>query len=161
MERYFAYGSNMSSARLGSRIADARALGRARLPGYAWRCDKLGADGTAKANLIAWPGASVWGVLFRVGRDAWHVLDRLEGGYRRVRVEVETGPGARLSAFTYLSERRTADPRPRRSYHLWMLDGAREHGLPRAWLSLLEAHPVRREPDHSAGCRSSPSKGGA
>ena len=51
MPCYFAYGSNLSLARLRERIGIALPLGVAELPDYRLVCDKRGADGSAKANL--------------------------------------------------------------------------------------------------------------
>ena len=58
---YFAYGSNLHSGRLRSRAPGAQALGAARLRGVRLVCNKLGRDGTAKANLEPAPSSHVWG----------------------------------------------------------------------------------------------------
>jgi gamma-glutamylcyclotransferase (GGCT)/AIG2-like uncharacterized protein YtfP len=134
--RYFAYGSNMSSRRLQERVGSARALGPARLAGMAWRCNKRGADGTAKANLVAEAGAETWGVLFEFEPAAWALLDRAEGGYRRIPVRVETRAGEWIEAETYVSDR-LVDVPPAPDYARWILEGAREHGLPAAWIVAL------------------------
>ena len=48
---YFAYGSNMSSARLAARLGPTRCLGRAVLDHFALAWNKPGLDGSGKANL--------------------------------------------------------------------------------------------------------------
>ena len=140
---YFAYGSNMRTARLRARVGPVRVLGAARLAGHALRTDKPGRDGTAKANLRPAPGSAVHGVLFELAEEALGALDGYEGGYRRVRVRVELPTGERVEAVTYISERRGSDRRLAADYLSHLVAGAREHGLPDAWIGLLEALPRR------------------
>ena len=47
---YFAYGSNLFSARMRERVPSAQARGPARLAGHRLTVDKPGRDGTAKAS---------------------------------------------------------------------------------------------------------------
>ncbi len=143
IERYFAYGSNMKSARLRSRAPSARALGAALLRDHRLRVRKRGADGTGKANLVPGRGDAVWGVLYEIAVAEWSRLDRHEGGYVRRRVEVETREGARLAAVTYVSDR-TVDAPPFDWYRALLVEGAREHGLPEGWIARLEALPRRQ-----------------
>ncbi len=143
---YFAYGSNMRSARLRARVGPVRALGPGRLPHHALRTDKPGRDGTAKANLRSCPGSAVYGVVFELAEAALELLDGFEGGYRRERVRVELATGETVEAVTYVSERRGADRRLAADYLEHLLAGAREHALPDAWIAVLEALP-RRGPD--------------
>jgi gamma-glutamylcyclotransferase len=146
IELYFAYGSNMSLARLRARIPEAQSLGAARLPGHGLRIDKLGRDRSAKANLVIAAGEEVWGVLYRMPHEGFARLDRHEGGYVRFEADVEDAAGALRRALSYRSERRADDPRPFAWYRAHMLAGAREHGLPEAWIQRLEAIAVRPDP---------------
>ncbi len=134
---YYAYGSNMSTRRLRERVESAQAIGTARLRGKRWACNKLGRDGTGKANLVDDPTGLVWGVLWRIDPGEWPRIDRFEGGYQRVEVHVETVDGGEHRALTYVSERLTQRPVPSAPYRDWLLEGAREHGLPDAWIELL------------------------
>ena len=135
---YFAYGSNMASRRMRERVPGARAAGRARLDGWRLVADKPGRDGSAKANVARTPGACVWGVLWELGEDDLAALDRFEAGYERIAVTVDPGEGA-VPATTYASRRRDAAPGLAPEYKAWILEGAREHGLPPEWLGALEA----------------------
>jgi uncharacterized protein (TIGR00369 family) len=143
MALYFAYGSNMASARLGTRVPSARPLGAARLADFAWRCNKRGADGTAKANLIREAGAETWGVLYELDAGALEVLDRVEGGYQRVAVTVIRDDQS-LRAHTYVSDRFAEDESPASWYVGLVVSGAREHALPAEWIASLErlAEPI-------------------
>jgi hypothetical protein len=103
-------------------------------------CNKLGRDGSAKANFEPTPSAHVWGVLWRLPEKAWEELDRAEAGYERIEVEVEHD-GATRTAETYRSDHFTSQPALRPDYKRWIVEGAREHGLPADWITLLEALP--------------------
>ena len=93
---YFAYGSNMSSARLRDRIPDAQSIGRAHWPGMRLAFNKVGVDGSGKANLVADPGSVAWGVLFKIPGDAWAILDAFEVTAYRMD---DPMPAERLQAF--------------------------------------------------------------
>lgn len=71
------------------------------------------------------------------------MLDDLEQGFRRVAVQVRTANAARLTADTYEAELLTHDPVPFDWYRAYILEGAREHGLPEAYLRRLERLPFR------------------
>ena len=132
---YFAYGSNMSSRRLRERLSSAKALGMARLDGYAWCCNKLGKDGSGKANLMTQNGAQVFGVLYEIKSKQWKQLDRLELGYQRIEVELEF-EGQPRTAWSYQSKLITANP-PTPEYLSFIIDGLIEHKLPMAYVSEL------------------------
>jgi hypothetical protein len=141
---YFAYGSNLASARLRERVPSAVVRGVARAPGFALRVDKRGADGSAKANLhpAIDPGAEVWGAVYAIDAAEWPRLDRFEQGYARIEIEVWLDDACFLAS-TYRSDRLTVDPVPLDWYKRLMVDGAREHGLPEAWCARLAALPSR------------------
>lgn len=146
---YFAYGSNMDAARLRARVEHAELVGPARLPGYQLRCDKPGADGSAKANVVARDGHEVWGVLWRLRVAALSTLDRFEGGYRRVELTVErVGGGAALAA-SYRAERTTEERAVFDWYKALMIEGARAHGLPLPWVAALERIAARPDPERA------------
>lgn len=120
---YFAYGSNMLTARLARRVAGVRAVGAAWLPGYRLGFHKRGMDGSGKATVVA-TGATedrVHGVLFDLPATEQPTLDRIEGGYRpdTVRVHraadglpVNGGPEAPPTPAPTGSPTSEQDPRP-------------------------------------------------
>ena len=147
-ELYFAYGSNMSRARLIGRVPGAEHVGVARCDGYALRFDKPGRDGSAKANLAPAPDGVVWGVVWRIAAADWARLDACEPGYLRVLVAVGLGDeglgdeGVRRQAHAYVYRGPAIAVPPLRAYLDHLLEGAREHGLPedyRRALALLGA----------------------
>ena len=72
----------------------------------------------------------------------WPALDACEGGYQRITVTVTLG-GVLTAAATYASDLVSDEPVPSRAYKRFLVDGAREHGLPEHWIALLEALPER------------------
>lgn len=158
---YFAYGSNMKRARLCARVGDVELIGVARLEQFEFVCNKRGTDGSAKANIVRQRDATVWGVVWRVRSSSWPTLDRFEGGYTRELVEVELSSGARVAAATYRSTSTGDKLAPFTWYKTLMIEGARERGLPPAWverLSALDERPDPRRPrtSHSGNTRAGP-----
>lgn len=139
---YFAYGSNLLASRLRERVPSAAPRGVARLDGFRLTLDKRGADGSAKANLAPAVRERVFGVVYSLDAAHWPDLDRCEAGYERFEAGVEVD-GARLAVQTYRSTLLTDDPVAHAWYKRLIVEGAREHGLPAAWIALLEALPAR------------------
>ena len=144
MPLYFAYGSNLSSARLrqADRAPSARLVGTASLSKHTLAWHKRGADGSGKCTICVTGNRSdgVWGVLWEVDEDDVARLDTVEGpGYERVEVVVTTA-NQKMTAFTYLARESHVDAtlRPDTAYHALVVAGAREHGLPEAWIRVLE-----------------------
>ena len=150
--RYFAYGSNMATSRLRQRAPSARPVAVAWLPGHVLRWHKLGRDGSGKCDVCA-AGAcaedAVWGVLFDIEQADKPGLDAAEGlgvGYDERMVHVQTDGGQRR-AVTYQAKPDRIDPklRPRQWYKAYVLAGAREHGLPAAYVAQLAAAPAEAD----------------
>lgn len=139
-QQYFAYGSNMLVQRLQLRICSAVAQGQAWLDDYAWCCNKLGMDGTAKANLIRKPGARVFGVLYSINLNDWQLLDQIEGGYQRFKVDVCCA-GKTHKACTYISTLQT-DKAAKSAYLDYIFQGAEEHRLPQEYIKKVLKHKV-------------------
>jgi gamma-glutamylcyclotransferase (GGCT)/AIG2-like uncharacterized protein YtfP len=133
---YFAYGSNMHLPRLRERepSAERLAIGTIRHHRFAW--NKLGRDGSAKANLIPAEGATVWGVVFAIDPGDWPVLDRFERDYERRSVLVHTSDDG-LRCETYLSNRLVDREVPHEWYRDLVVRGARESELPPDWVEML------------------------
>lgn len=145
-EAYFAYGSNLLIARLVERVPGARVRGIGHLAGHRLVCDKVGRDGSAKANLERHPEALVWGALYDLPAGGLDLLDPFEGGYARFEVGIQTPSETHIAAVTYVSEKRSDDRTPFDWYREMILDGARAHGLPADYLRALGALPSRPDP---------------
>lgn len=141
--RYFAYGSNMLTARLRERVPSAKAIGIGQLVGHALRWDKRSwGDGSSKCDAEATgrPDDVVWGVVFELDPEDKPALDKAEGlgsGYmeQTVNVSMEAGP---VTAVTYYATDKDASLRPYHWYKALVIAGAREHGLPPGYRSRLE-----------------------
>jgi hypothetical protein len=129
-----------------SRVPSARFVVRARAVNWRLTLDKVGGDGSAKANLRAFRADAAWGVVYEIDAADWEALDRCEPGYARVAIEVESDDGERISATTYVAVRVSEDAVAWEWYRQLIVEGAREHGLPEDYVAVLEALPARRDP---------------
>lgn len=158
---YFAYGSNLLTARLLSkdRAPGARRLGTGRLPGAVLRFDKRGSDGSGKCHFLEddEPGAIVYGALFEIEALEIEALDRVEGvghGYLRTAVDV-IFEGRWMSAVTYVAQDGYVAPglEPFEWYRELVLAGARESGFPADYVQAIAATSARRDPDRNRDAR--------
>ena len=144
---YFAYGSNMASSQMADRCPGAISLGAARLPGYRLAFDAWSnRRGGLVADVLPAPGSEVWGVLWQVTEEHAEALDRYEGvargQYRRENVRVESPNGERLEAFAYVICNPAEEGPTTDAYRALLLEGAREHDLPFAWVKAIEDVPT-------------------
>lgn len=133
---YFAYGSNMLTARLRARMPSCEPIGTATLPGHALKFHKRSKDGSGKCNALATDDRdSVVGVLFSFDPANREKLDRAEGvgnGYNHAMVTVINEEGRRRKVLTYLADAEHIDDslKPYAWYKELVLAGAGEHDLP-------------------------------
>lgn len=140
---YFAFGSNMCTVRMKQRIPSAKVVGPATLPHWILVCNKLGRDGSAKANIVRRHGAVVHGVLYKLNSNDLEILDQIEAGYQRKTLKVISSASTSARAEAYVGTRLTTNPLPFGWYKDLILSGAREHGLPESYLNFLDRLPVR------------------
>ena len=133
---YFAYGSNMSTARLRARMPSCKPLGLATLPGHALRFHKASKDKSGKCNAFPTGDESaVIGVLFSFDPADRAKLDAAEGagkGYEGTMVTVINDGGRRRKVLTYLATPGAIDDtlKPYSWYKAYVRAGGDEHGLP-------------------------------
>jgi hypothetical protein len=138
---YFAYGSNMSTARLRKRMPNCKPLGIATLPDYELRFHKRSTDKSGKCNAFAsGNGNSVIGVLFSFDPAERAKLDdaeRVGSGYEHAIVTVINDKGRRRKVLTYLATPEYIDNnlRPYGWYKDFVLAGGKEHGLPPEYIA--------------------------
>lgn len=146
---YFAYGSNMSSKRLGARLSSARVIGIGVLRGHRLVFHKVSNhDGSGKCGIVESIHDQVLGVLYEIDANEKTVLDRIEGaGYAEKHIELDMRSGDSQKAFTYFAT--NIDPRlkPYGWYLRHVLEGAREAGLPLAYVKALERTAAVDDPD--------------
>lgn len=133
--KYFAYGSNMSIARLTARAPRSVPLGCHRLNEHDLRFHKAGADGSGKCDAF-FTGIvdhGVYGVLYDLDTRDKPALDRVEGlgyGYDEKRVTVLSAGGSPVEALTYVATRIDRTLKPFTWYVSHVLIGSREASLP-------------------------------
>lgn len=134
---YFAYGSNMLSARLIARCPSARALDNAKANAYKLSFCKKRRDGSAKATLRPTDQGEAYGVLFALDAADLEALDGFEGrgkGYDRDDAfpVIDLSSGEERRVITYLAQAGHIDDTlmPFDWYRALVLAGAWEHGLP-------------------------------
>jgi hypothetical protein len=154
---YFAYGSNMLSARLRERTPSARPLGVARLEGHVLRWHKAGRDGSGKCDIVAaaTPLAHVQGVVYEVALADKPQLDAAEAlgvGYAEVETVVHLA-GAALRARAYAALQTDPAVLPYDWYKALVVGGACEHGLSADYVAALQAVPARPDPDADRAAR--------
>ncbi len=147
----FAYGSNMSAARLRQRAPSARFRDIGRLEGHTLRWHKRGRDGSGKCDAEA-TGMDldvVWGVLFEIDRSEKPRLDEAEGlhhGYDEKEVEIATVQGT-VKALMYCATDIAPALSPYHWYKAFVVAGARQHGLPEPYVRDLEQVESVGDPD--------------
>lgn len=147
---YFAYGSNMSEPRLGSRVRWFRPVAIATLNGYRLTFDKVSVDGSGKCDCehTGVAGHRVWGVVFAIDVGEQAALDKAEGvgsGYDRHEIELTTDRGV-ITVVTYFATRKMAGLSPYHWYKHHVLYGARAARLPAEYIAAIEAVPSIEDP---------------
>jgi hypothetical protein len=145
---YFAYGSNLSAARLAIHAPSARLVSIARLPDYrlAFSIESKRTWLGGVGDILPDPGGEVWGALWVIAPEESRALDEQEGvfrdppAYRRMTVDVATAAGDAVRCRTYQVV--APDPggfRPSPAYKDTIVTGAIEIGLPEAYVARLRA----------------------
>lgn len=138
---YFAYGSNMSTARLRKRTPSCKPIGIATLPAHELRFHKRSTDKSGKCNAFASGNDnSVIGVLFSFDPAERTELDEAEGvgsGYEHAIVTVINHQGRRRKVLTYLATPDHIDDslKPYGWYRDFVIAGSKEHGLPPEYIA--------------------------
>jgi gamma-glutamylcyclotransferase len=141
---YFAYGSNLDIDQKERRTGKIRETRRVRLEGYRIVFNKLGIDGTGKANIMPDKNKVVWGIVYLCSPAALKQMDDYEGvhggDYYRKDVLVQCDSGKVIEAITYLAGEVCiqSDIAPSSDYLQRILSGARNHGLPEEYILEVE-----------------------
>jgi gamma-glutamylcyclotransferase (GGCT)/AIG2-like uncharacterized protein YtfP len=144
---YFAYGSNMSVARLTDRTPSAKKIGTASIQGYQLKFHKLGSkDQSGKCNIFKTDDNNdvVHGVLYEIKREEKQILDQHEGlgyGYEEKIISVfSEDTEGHIEATTYYAAETHIDDTllPYHWYKNFVVEGAKEHSLPDHYIQKLE-----------------------
>lgn len=147
---YFAYGSNMSTARLRQRTPSAQPMGIGQLKGHRLMFHKVGRDCSAKCDIVTSAESDlVWGVLFEVALKDKPSLDRAEGlgnGYEYKKVEVMSNRET-VTAGTYYATHIDPGLLPFDWYLNFVLQGATEHRLPSEYIKKIASVKAIKDPN--------------
>ena len=141
---YYAYGSNMSSGIFvhGFRKMNPSSAERAILRGYRLAFSEAGIPffEPAFANVEEDEAALVEGVLYRITEKEMDDLHISEGGraYNIIHVPVVGDMSGSVEAQVFQSKHPAHGLHPSKRYIDILIDGAREHGLSEAWVTMLE-----------------------
>ena len=148
-EKVFAYGSNMCSGRFRDYGVVPEEVGRpALLQDFRLCFNKVSQeDQSGKANVKAHRGRKVWGVLYTIPDAHLTILDDGEGGYLRKKMPVRTTDGTATKAWVYVARQPSRDPtlRPYTWYKRFLVEGARQHGLPDRYVQTLERIKAKQD----------------
>lgn len=143
--KYFAYGSNMSEARLRGRVSSAITMGAFVLEKHELRFHKISyKDGSAKcdAYLTGSGDDFIMGVLFDFEASEKADLDRCEGlgnGYSEKDISIVGSDGVAETAFTYYATAIDESLKPFCWYKHHVLVGAESANLPSEYILRIQA----------------------
>ena len=147
----FAYGSNLLLERLRGRTPSATQISAASLAGHDLRWHKRSEDGSGKCDALhtGAEGDVIWGVVFRIVSTERAALDNAEGlghGYqaRQVTVQART---QNLAALMYVATEVDPNLRPYHWYKAYVLAGAQQHALPKAYVHRIRDVESIPDPD--------------
>ena len=151
MITYFAYGSNMLTARIEERLGRCARVGTGYLKGRQLVFHKRGRDGSGKCDAFETGRLAdrVFGVLYRLDRGQRLKLDGFEGpGYESREVVVQLTLDA-IEAYTYVAVPSAVerDLVPYSWYKSLVVAGAHAHRLPLPYREMLETFPCMSDPD--------------
>jgi hypothetical protein len=156
---YFAYGSNMSLARLSARIPSVRKLGVGAVSGYRLMFHKAGErDGSAKCDAFFTgdPSHEVMGVVYEMDAGEKDRLDAIEGvgfGYENRLVEVRMSEGVVVTAWLYCATIIDSSMKPFDWYLEHVVRGAQENSLPPDYIGGILAVEAVSDPDTERASR--------
>ena len=149
--RYFAFGSNMLSARLRARVGEFPAGVAGEVTGHQLRFHKRSVDGSAKCDAYHTedPNDVLHGVVYHIDAAQQVLLDSFEGkGYSKLKIPVNVN-GDRVAAYMYAADRDYVDPdlAPYHWYKQFVIAGANEFALPKHYVRTIAKVPAVTDPD--------------
>ena len=122
---YFAYGSNMSAARMKQRLGWEAPRRAATLKDFQLVFDQAGFNDPSwsPANIRSEKGGLVEGMVYEVEEKDLKILDGYEKYYQRLEVKVMAAQEKKLDAVTYLSKKSRGEKPPTQEYLNFLLEG--------------------------------------
>jgi gamma-glutamylcyclotransferase len=155
----FAYGSNLYTQRMRTRVPSAKPVASGYVDHRQLVFHKRSEDGSAKADAVftAVSTDRVWGVVYRLQSEEKPALDQHEFlgiGYDHEEVNVVLEEGS-LKAWMYVARRGAIDPAllPYSWYLDYIIHGAYEHQLPDSHIDYLMDFESLVDPDSTRHAR--------
>ena len=122
---YFAYGSNMSAARMKQRLGWEAPRRAATLKDFQLVFNQAGFKDPSwsPANIRSEQGGLVEGMVYEVEEKDLKILDGYEQYYQRLEVKVMAAQEKKLDAVTYLSKNSRGEKPPTQEYLNFLLEG--------------------------------------
>lgn len=166
--KYFAYGSNLLRERILINNSSAKFYGIGRLKGYRFAFDSpLGKNtdrwlGAIATILQANASAYVYGVIWEINVSELQNLDKQEGYYDAIQVDVEVLPANQtetnertvvevVQCRTYQLSKCNGVTLPSPFYKKVIVMGARQNGLPEDYITHIEQLPDNKVTEEPVG----------
>ena len=149
---YFAYGSNMPTARLTARVPSAVHVDIGYLHCHTLCFHKVSVDGSGKCDAFHTGDRKdcIIGVIYRIAPAHKNELDRIEGlgwGYAEKEVTLKTPAAGKIRAFTYCAIKIDPGKKPYSWYIHHVVSGARENNLPQEYIEKILTIEAIEDPD--------------
>ncbi len=142
MIRYFAYGSNLDADQMRERCPGSAPLFRARLENYRLDFTHLSRRWRGgAADVLPQAGECVWGFVYHLDADDVPLLDRFEGGYERVALEVIDDDGVGHSVLSYTASTKQS-LKPTQVYRDKLIRWGAHWQFPEEYLARLRRLPT-------------------
>lgn len=142
----FCYGSNLLLSRIRARCTSVTLIGTGYITDHALKFHMHSTDGSGKADAYKTSNTKdvVWGTVISISKADKQLLDGHEdlgSAYNEKQVLVWLRDGLQTKAWVYVAcgNRIKAHLKPYCWYHRFVLEGARENGLPDEYIATIEA----------------------
>ncbi len=146
--KYFAYGSNMNFEQMRRRCPEAKFMRKVYLENFRFVYDNACDWWKTAGNIVPSEGDVVWGALFDIHKKDLTSLDNYEQYQRRLYfrkdVLVKDDAGNETKAIVYIREG-AVEAAPGEAYQDIVVEGARDCGLPKDYISFLAGEKVLRK----------------
>lgn len=143
MRLYFAYGSNMDEEQMACRCSGSRVLGKAVLPGYAFRINQRG-----YATVVSDASCETYGLLWDLEPHHEEALDWYEGCdsgfYEKVFCTVRDETGKKQDVLVYIDRNHIRVGTSNVNYLERIVVAARKWAFPASYITMLACWPEQR-----------------
>lgn len=142
---YLAYGSNINLEQMKQRCPSAKVVGMRKIFGMKLVFNKIGVDGTAKANVIN-HDSLLYGVLYDISEKDLAVLDKFEGFPEHYKRYAITTTGGKETFFIYVAHRNMTSNhiRPSKEYKDIVVQGMHDAGFPEHYIKKVRNMKTQR-----------------